>query len=224
MVSFAGAAPVPAEACCPAATATRAAMPNDTRNGAEIRGRFIAQPPRMTAPSRSRRSRGLAACLRFGQTPAGTRTENVKTRRELTRNVLLLTDRYSRTARGRPAHPRLPHGRGNRCCNAPLLVTPQYGQADRLCATRDSPVAADPARHQPAHPLVLPRHSSLSAIAANRVDQIPLAHPRPTRDVPVLRDLVQLLPVAILERVTGLAATPRALPSLSLQSAPRALG
>src|SRR6266487_5054702 len=161
MVSFAGAAPVPAEACCPAATATRAAMPNDTRNGAEIRGRFIAQPPRMTAPSRSRRSRGLAACLRFGQTPAGTRTENVKTRRELTRNVLLLTDRYSRTARGRPAHPRLPHGRANRCCNAPLLVTPQYGQADRLCATRDSPVAADPARHQPAHPLVLPRHSSL---------------------------------------------------------------
>src|SRR6266516_1070511 len=189
MVSFAGAAPVPAEACCPAATATRAAMPNDTRNGAEIRRRFIAQPPRMTAPSRSRRSRGLAACLRFGQTPAGTRTENVKTRRELTRNVLLLTDRYSRTARGRPAHPRLPHGRGNRCCNAPLLDTAHF-----------------------------------SAIAANRVDQIPLAHPRPTRDVPVLRDLVQLLPVAILERVTGLAATPRALPSLSLQSAPRALG
>src|SRR5438034_6471408 len=92
MVSFAGAAPVPAEACCPAATATRAAIPSDTRNGAKIRRRFIAQPPRMTAPSRSRRSRGLAACLRFGQTPAGTRTENAKTRKGSTRNVLLLTD------------------------------------------------------------------------------------------------------------------------------------
>src|SRR5437763_10473129 len=64
----------------------------------------------------------------------------------------------------------------------------------------------------------------LLATLANRVDEIPLAHPRAAGDVPFLRDLVQLLPVAVLQRVTRLAAAPGALARLRLQPAPGALG
>src|SRR4051794_35803958 len=42
--------------------------------------------------------------------------------------------------------------------------------------------------------------------AADRVDQLPLARPRTAADVVALSDLVQLLTVAILEPMTGLAA------------------
>src|SRR5207248_8352179 len=65
---------------------------------------------------------------------------------------------------------------------------------------------------------------SLSAAAADCLDQLPLAHLRAARDVAVLRELVQLLAVAILECVPGRAAAAGALASLGLEPAPRALG
>src|ERR671931_538942 len=48
--------------------------------------------------------------------------------------------------------------------------------------------------------------SSCSAALADRLDQIPLAHLRAAGDILVLGDLVQLLAIAILERMPCLAA------------------
>src|SRR5205823_2251373 len=63
-----------------------------------------------------------------------------------------------------------------------------------------------------------------SAALANRIDELPLSHLRPAVDLLVLCDLVQLLPVAILQRVTGFAPAPAAAPRLFLQTPPRTLG
>src|SRR5437588_11590205 len=63
-----------------------------------------------------------------------------------------------------------------------------------------------------------------SAVLANRVDQLPLPHPRPARDPLSLGDLVELLPVAVLEGVAGLATALTAVSGLFLQSPPGALG
>src|SRR5439155_3180749 len=60
-----------------------------------------------------------------------------------------------------------------------------------------------------------------SAGIADRLDQIPLAHLRAAGDVLVLGELVQLLAIAILERVAGLAA---ALPASSRLLAELAAG
>lgn len=45
IVSFAGAAPVPADACSPAATAISAAIPSDARNSVDFNRRFIYSTP-----------------------------------------------------------------------------------------------------------------------------------------------------------------------------------
>src|SRR5262245_61129777 len=42
---------------------------------------------------------------------------------------------------------------------------------------------------------------------ANRLDQVPFPHPRAAGDVPLLRDLVQLWPRPVLQRVAGGAVT-----------------
>src|ERR671937_707075 len=60
-----------------------------------------------------------------------------------------------------------------------------------------------------------------SAALADRFDQIPLAHLRAAGNVPVLGDLVELLAVAILERMTCAAAALAA--SCLLHVSPRGL-
>src|SRR5437867_3369710 len=64
---------------------------------------------------------------------------------------------------------------------------------------------------------------SCSAPLANRVDELPLAHLGPPGDPFLLRDLVELLPVAVLQRVPGLAAALAATPGLLLEASPSAL-
>src|SRR5438045_4183515 len=59
--------------------------------------------------------------------------------------------------------------------------------------------------------------------APDRLDQVPLAHLRAARDVLALRNLVQLLAIAVLERVAGLAAAPAAARRLLPELAARAL-
>src|SRR5919204_1776228 len=65
--------------------------------------------------------------------------------------------------------------------------------------------------------------SFCSAALADRLDQIPLAHLRAAGDVLVLGDLIQLLAVAILERVTCLAAPLTTTGPLLAELAARAL-
>src|SRR5947208_3763403 len=61
------------------------------------------------------------------------------------------------------------------------------------------------------------------ARAADRVDQVPLPHLRAAGDAALLRDLVELLAVAVLELVTGLAAAAAAAGGLLAELAARAL-
>jgi hypothetical protein len=56
--------------------------------------------------------------------------------------------------------------------------------------------------------------------SSQRVDQLPLPHARAAGDVALLRELVQLLPVAVLERVSCFPAAPRALSGFLLEPAP----
>src|SRR5919198_6368019 len=65
--------------------------------------------------------------------------------------------------------------------------------------------------------------SSRSAALADRLDQIPLAHLRAAGDVLVLGDLVQLLAIAILERMPCLAAALTTASRLLAELAARAL-
>src|SRR6266516_1207069 len=59
-----------------------------------------------------------------------------------------------------------------------------------------------------------------SASRADRVDQVPLAHLRAAGDAFLLRDLVERLAVAVLQRVTGPAAALAPARSLLAQAAP----
>src|SRR5438552_11540767 len=61
------------------------------------------------------------------------------------------------------------------------------------------------------------------ARAAERPDQIPLAHLRAARDALLLRELVELLAVPVLERVARFAAAAAGLLRLLDEAAPRAL-
>src|SRR5205807_24141 len=63
-----------------------------------------------------------------------------------------------------------------------------------------------------------------SAMRADRVDQLPLAHFRAARDAGSLGDFIELLAIAALERMPGLAAALASEPGLFLQSAARARG
>src|SRR5919197_1585750 len=68
------------------------------------------------------------------------------------------------------------------------------------------------------------RITSMSARLADRVDELPLPHPRAAGDVFLAGQLIELLAVAIIERVPGLASSSTALARLLLQPAPGALG
>src|SRR5262249_35292561 len=58
------------------------------------------------------------------------------------------------------------------------------------------------------------------SVAAERLDQVPLAHLRAAPDVPLLRELVQLRLRPVLERVTCLAVPRAALRGLLAEVAP----
>src|SRR6476659_6896480 len=64
---------------------------------------------------------------------------------------------------------------------------------------------------------------SRSASAADRVDELPLAHARPAGDVQLLRLGVELRPVAVLEGTPGLPTARTPSRRLRAEVAPRAL-
>src|SRR4051812_46859990 len=63
-----------------------------------------------------------------------------------------------------------------------------------------------------------------SPAVADRVDELPLAHPRPSPDALLLGDLVELLAIALLQRVACLAAAAAAPSGLFLKPLAGALG